>query len=510
MPAAPRWFALQTWGALAILAGIVAFTATAGLTGSIAAAALVGPGLAAAVLGRLFGNPAANAALAGVPPGIRRLFAIGAPLLVGQLLFAAAFMIDPNLAHWEVRPWTPQRSAHSCVSSYWVACDHIRTAPDIYAEEIYSVPQADPRAPRVPRPIGPLAIDQYEYPPSFLALPRLIAAVSGDFWGFRRIWFALNLAVIVAGLVIVAARFDRALGTYARWLTPFGLLAPAMVITLVMGNVQLAIIAASMLAMVLFERGRHAAGGALLAYAIVSKLYPGLLLLYLLLRRDWRAVAWTAVFSIAIVAVTIADFGVSPYVAFLTHLPKLLGGEAFPAFRNPDRDRRQRIDSRTGVQAAAVRRAAHGLCRVEGGRLDLHGRRGRARRPAGASARRRGPRTARLDRHPDPRDDAEPVPADLRAVPVALAGDAAGRAHVGPVGDLHDVARGLGRPCLHVRRGRRAASRERHLDVHAHDRRLRAPGHRHAARAGALGQPCGRALGRRRLWSSGWPHPESC
>jgi alpha-1,2-mannosyltransferase len=335
MPAAPRWFALQTWGTLAILAGIVAFTATAGLTGSIASAALVGPGLAAAVLGRLYGHPAANATLAGVPPGIRSLFALGAPLLVGQLLFATAFIIDPNLARWEGRPWTPQQSAHSCVSSYWVACDHIRTAPDIYAEAIYSVPQADPKAPRVPRPIGPLGIDQYEYPPPFLALPRLIAAVSGDFWGFRRIWFALNLAVIVAGLVVVAARFDSALGTFARWLTPFGLLAPAMVITLVMGNVQLAIIAAAMLAMVLFERGRHTAGGALLAYACVSKLYPGLLLVYLLLRRDWRAVAWTAVFSIAIVAVTIADFGVSPYVAFLTHLPKLLGGEAFPAFRNP-------------------------------------------------------------------------------------------------------------------------------------------------------------------------------
>ena len=32
----------------------------------------------------------------------------------------------------------------------------------------------------------------------------------------------------------------------------------------------------------------------------MSKLYPGLLVLYLLLRRDWRAVAWIALFSIAI------------------------------------------------------------------------------------------------------------------------------------------------------------------------------------------------------------------
>ena len=35
----------------------------------------------------------------------------------------------------------------------------------------------------------------------------------------------------------------------------------------------------------------------LLAYAIVSKLFPGVLLFYLLLRRDWRAVGWTAAWA---------------------------------------------------------------------------------------------------------------------------------------------------------------------------------------------------------------------
>ena len=166
-------------------------------------------------------------------------------------------------------------------------------------------------------------------------LPRLIAATTGDFWGFRRAWFALNLTIVLAGLIIVALRFDRALGTGARWLTPFALVAPAMVITLIMGNVQLAIIAASMIAMVLFERGRHAAGGAILAYAIVSKLYPGLLILYLLLRGEWKPVVWTAALGIVIVGIATADFGVGPYAAFLAHMPKLLSGEAFPAFRNP-------------------------------------------------------------------------------------------------------------------------------------------------------------------------------
>ena len=71
----------------------------------------------------------------GTPPsvyrsGFRRLFAIGALLLLVELVLAAAFIIDPTLARWEGRPWTPQRSNHSCVSSYWVACDRIRGAAD--------------------------------------------------------------------------------------------------------------------------------------------------------------------------------------------------------------------------------------------------------------------------------------------------------------------------------------------------------------------------------------------
>jgi len=317
--------------ALSIMAGIVAFTATAGLAGSMIAATAVAVTAAVAAIFAL----RKTTALDGAPVAIRRLFAIAAPLLIAQMLLTAAFVIDPDLTSWEPHPWTPQRSNHSCVSSYWVAWDRISSVPDVYTEEIYSVPQRDPTVPRVPRSIGPLLIDQYEYPPAFLLLPRLIASATGDFWDFRRVWFALNLAVVLAGMILIAARFDRKLGTHALWLTPFALIAPAVIITFVVGNIQLMVIAMSMIAMLLFERGRYAAGGLVLAYAIASKLYPGLLLFYLLLRRDWRAAAWTAIAAIAIVAISIADVGVAPYIAFAKHLPKLLSGEAFPAFRNP-------------------------------------------------------------------------------------------------------------------------------------------------------------------------------
>ena len=336
MSSIPPWFVVFTWLSLAILAAILAFTLTAGLIAPTIVGLVVGAAAGGGTLLVLRARPGAAVAAGGVPAPIRHVFTIGATVVIVELLLTTAFIIDPTLAQWQGRPWTPQRSDHSCVSSYWVACDRVREAPDIYAEEIYSVPQADPSARRVGRRMGPLVIDQFEYPPAFLVLPRLIAAATADFWGFRRVWFALNLAAVAAGLFLIARRFDRALSTHALWLTPFVLLPPSIIITFVMGNVQLAIIAISMIAMLLFERARHAAGGVLLAYAVVSKLYPGVLILYLLLRRDWRAVAWTAGVSLVFVAVSVADVGLDPYLAFASHMPKLLSGEAFPAFRNPD------------------------------------------------------------------------------------------------------------------------------------------------------------------------------
>jgi hypothetical protein len=105
--------------------------------------------------------------------------------------------------------------------------------------------------------------------------------------------------------------------------------------TLQVGNLQAMIFFLTMIAMVLLARRRYAAGGALLAFVTVSKLFPGLLLVYLLVRRQWRALAWTSGMIAALVVISLLDTGWTPYKAFLDHLPRLLGGESFPAFRNP-------------------------------------------------------------------------------------------------------------------------------------------------------------------------------
>jgi len=136
-------------------------------------------------------------------------------------------------------------------------------------------------------------------------------------------------------MLVVARLLAPAAGARALLFTPLVWASLPTLSTLQKGNVQLSTVALSMIAMVLFERRRCAAGGALLAFATVSKLFPGMLVLYLVARRDWRAVAWTAALGGAFFLLALWNLGWAPYDAFLHHLPGLVGGEAFPAFRSP-------------------------------------------------------------------------------------------------------------------------------------------------------------------------------
>lgn len=332
--AAPDVIRLVASLAAAVLAGVVAFTGTAGVVDSMPLAAVAGLVAAGVTAAWTLALPIREAA-SRAPLAIRVVFLAGTVLVGVQLAWLVPFIIDPGRSEWESGPWAPMFSRHSCVSSYWVADQAISTTPDVYSERLYSVPQADPTMRRVARRLGPLNIDQYEYPPTFLLLPRLLAHATPDFWGFRRLWFALNLAVVVAIAIALARRVDVALGTHAVWLTPFVIAAPPIISTFQVGNVQLAVVAVSAFAMLLFERRAHAVGGLLLAYVTAGKIFPGMLVVYLLLRRDWRAVAWTAGFGAGIVAVSLGVYGWPVFAEFIGHAPKLLSGEAFPAFRNP-------------------------------------------------------------------------------------------------------------------------------------------------------------------------------
>jgi alpha-1,2-mannosyltransferase len=263
------------------------------------------------------------------------LFGLATLVMVVVLARLTVFMADDARPGFSAFPSSAWEVRHSCVSAYFVAAGAARDDRSVYSDELYTAPNDDGKGVRKPLMLGRFGIDVYEYPPPFLLLPLVLRHLLPGFLAFRLLWFVLNGVGVAFAMVWVARALPPPAARRALLLAPLVWIAPPTLSALQKGNVQLLIIALAMLAMLLFERRRFAAGGALLAFATASKLFPGLLLVYLIARRQFRAVAWTAAMGALLLGLSLAVVGARQYAGFADHLPGLMGGEAFPAFRNP-------------------------------------------------------------------------------------------------------------------------------------------------------------------------------
>ena len=274
-----------------------------------------------------------------IPRGLMWLGAASWLVLATILVRLTIFMQAPAplaAIGWSIAPWNAFLAQHACTTAYWLAATRVEQKPNLY-DSMADGSRRDPETgARVPAKLGPHNIDPYEYPPTFLPLPRVIAALTPDFAAFRRTWFFLNAIGVIVVLVAVARSVGgEATSTRALLTAPLAVLPFTVLMSLQMGNVQLLFVGLAMVAMAAFERRRDAIGGLLLAYTIVGKLFPGILVVYLVVQRRWQALGWTAAWSAALTLVTLVDVGWQPFVHFFDHLPKLLSGEAFPMLRLP-------------------------------------------------------------------------------------------------------------------------------------------------------------------------------
>jgi alpha-1,2-mannosyltransferase len=321
--------------ALGLVTGIFAFVAGMGLTGSswgAAVVALVAVGLAGFAAERYLLGFLDEGACSGGLKIVSGVAALGAIAALSRL---AVFILDPSQVACSLMPTSAWEVQHSCLSAYYVSAQAASSAPDPYADSLFNLADDDPTKLRKPLRIGPFRVDVYEYPPSYLLLPRALMLLAPEFLRMRMLWFGVCGGAILLAFLAVVRLMSAAAGTRALLLSPLVWLSFPMLSNLQKGNVQATVVAGSMLAMVLLERRRHALGGALLAFMAMSKIYPGMLVFFLVAQRRWRALGWTVAAGFAILAVSMIDTGWTPYAAFLRHLPGILGGEAFPAFRNP-------------------------------------------------------------------------------------------------------------------------------------------------------------------------------
>ncbi len=222
---------------------------------------------------------------------------------------------------------------HNSLSGYAVAAQLAANKTDnLYVPYHYSNVESSLS---VPVPIresipGLFKVDQFHYPPPFLILPYGLLAIFEDFLQLRTAWFLL-IVVSFIGAVTCVACWCGAFRSQNRLLVfPILLCAPTVHMALQTGNVHLLIIAISILAMIAFEEDHHIAGGALMSFAIVSKIWPAILVAHLAIQRRWKPIFWCAVTGIIYVLAGMFFFGLEPYWDYITYeLPRIFSGKSF-------------------------------------------------------------------------------------------------------------------------------------------------------------------------------------
>lgn len=321
-----------------VCSGVFGALLAAGLSRGLAVVATVVLLSLAALLGR----GSFPTGLSGSGRGQRALLVLflllsgGAAYRLGHL---SVYMLDAENKNFVLSPTVREMSdeemtkpffvKHNCFTCYIIAT-HLAGEgfENIYSSEHY-------RDAETPTPIAEtigdvLSIDRYQYPPPFLVLTKTLMAMGHGFFQIRTFWFTINVAMFS----IAAIAYANWLGGpkfSAYWLSlPLVMLATTTLTSLEIGNVHFLIITMSLFGLLLLEQRRYAIGGALLGYCIAGKIFPGVLLAYLVFARRWKAAIATGIAMIAYVTITLALFGTKPFAAFIDYqLPRLASGEAF-------------------------------------------------------------------------------------------------------------------------------------------------------------------------------------
>ncbi len=336
IPLAPLWVERRGGGvefaALAALGvGLVVGVALALLSGLVALGAAP---VAAALSERLWGPWVAGMAREPVLTSGRRSLGAGLSVAIGVvcvllLARAAVFMSVPDTRWGSALPF--YGLTHTCLPAYARAAELSADAPErVYVRAEYTREFAQASQPSTIARMADYAGDPYHYPPPLALAPGLLLHLTGDFMRLRGLWFGLSLLITLALIGGLASR----LALPALWpLSGLVLVSAPSLYTLQYGQVHFIVVAAAVAAMVAFRARWSVLGGALLAAAIATKLFPGILVVVLLLRRQWRAVGWTALMGGLIVALSAAVYGLEPYWQFVGYqLPRLLDGRAFETF----------------------------------------------------------------------------------------------------------------------------------------------------------------------------------
>jgi hypothetical protein len=207
------------------------------------------------------------------------------------------------------------------LSFYWTAADHL-----LHGQPIYSATQLS-------GPYAPQGQDGFLYPPPFAALSIPLVWIAPQ--GARVaewLWSGAGLVILVA-VTLLSLRSERLderftlLRGRGKWLIVAAAVTfPPVIGELTIGNVHLLLLGLFGLAWLGIRRG-DAAGdwmtGIGLGLAAVIKLFPGVLLLWLIATRRYRAAGAMVLAAGVVILVTLPITGLDPWLQYPTVLANL-------------------------------------------------------------------------------------------------------------------------------------------------------------------------------------------
>jgi hypothetical protein len=174
----------------------------------------------------------------------------------------------------------------------------------------------------------------YLNPPLLAVLFQPLTALPcGDAF---RLWRMLSLALWAGITTLLARQVWRrciqleaslpASATAATFIVALSAFSFPILDGLWLGQMHLLILAGIVLAEWLHERNRAVAAGMLLAFITLIKLVPAVLIVYFLLRRDWRVLAGAALGSVLLLSVVLVGSGGLPTLAAMIPMLTLTSG----------------------------------------------------------------------------------------------------------------------------------------------------------------------------------------
>jgi Glycosyltransferase family 87 len=205
--------------------------------------------------------------------------------------------------------WIMMKHLHTRVnrhdfSVYYLSASAFRDHSDPYTTELNSL------GARFDLQVGDL--DQATDPPTFLLFfePLTLLTPTTAYW----VWIALNFACFLTALMLLQ------MGLPARiqlLLFPLALLYAPLSSHFHWGQSKLPVLLLLVLVMRTLERGWERLSGVILAFAGLTRLFPLLLVAYLLLQKKWNVVLYCGVGLLVVGLLTLVLGGVSQTVHFI-------------------------------------------------------------------------------------------------------------------------------------------------------------------------------------------------